>query len=137
MMPNSIVEEFQDNTLAWIASICRNLPSEDLCSLEIVEKVCREEIIETNVVADYSPSLRRYVYKNAGYRRFKKCFAIGRFGPFQDDLMVDISVELQKLNVDPSDAIEIFMPETLLQILQQKEGINRILAEYVLQGNFV
>ncbi|XP_021368543.1 uncharacterized protein LOC110460132 isoform X2 [Mizuhopecten yessoensis] len=90
-----------------------------------------------NVVADYSPSLRRYVYKNAGYRRFKKCFAIGRFGPFQDDLMVDISVELQKLNVDPSDAIEIFMPETLLQILQQKEGINRILAEYVLQGNFV
>ncbi|XP_033739871.1 serine-rich adhesin for platelets-like [Pecten maximus] len=42
-----IVEEFKENAQAWIAAICGNPPTGDLRNLAVIEKICREEIMET------------------------------------------------------------------------------------------
>lgn len=83
---------------------------------------------------DKKPSLRGYIYRNAGFAMMRRSLRIGRFGPFQEEIVDSLVQELRNytpLN-EQSLVLDVYLPEVLLCIVEKREGVNRLLAEKVL-----
>ncbi|CAG2233270.1 unnamed protein product [Mytilus edulis] len=143
----------------WVHDICVHVKAEDIgeddpflcgcdrltqtiCSLEsndwynqLTLDLCKSLVNFKDVVEDTQPSLRRYVFNHDGFRMLRRSLRIGRYGPFQNDNLIDSILEellkfisREKQNLVP----DVYLPEVLLRIVEKKEKVNRLLAEKIL-----